>query len=450
MARPAHRLTMAALAFAVGGATAALPTAPVHAESLAAASAAAGPSSTASSSTASSSAARGRTAASGAPGHRAATPKSGGASPVQQHRLVGAWTTSTDRITAALGGQTVRMVVRASVGGAGTRLRLSNVFGAAPVTFSDVYVGVQAYGAEILAGTNRPVTFHKRASVRVPPGQAVWSDPIPGRIAGGSALVVSLHLPGTVRGVTGHERAYATTYLSDPGNHAAEESGEGFTYTSTQWYFLDRIAVEASGATVGSLVAFGDSITDGAGQAVDANRRWTDYLRQRLARQSASRRMGVLNAGIAGNRLLHSNVGPSGLSRFYRDVLSQPGVRTVVVYEGINDIARGDYTSIKPLAYGYKKLIREAHARKVKVLGATLTPFYGWGTWTPEREEIRQRLNTWIRTSGVFDGVLDFDRAVRDPEFPEQLTVSYDSGDHLHLSDAGRLAIADAVNTRML
>ncbi|WP_030505570.1 SGNH/GDSL hydrolase family protein [Microbispora rosea] len=438
MARPAHRLTMAALALAVSGAAAALPMTPVHAESLTAARTAA----------ASPSAARGLAAATGST-RRTAAPRPGGDSRAQ-HRLVGAWTTSTDRVTAALGGQTVRMIVRASVGGGGTRLRLSNLFGAAPVTFADVHVGVQAYGAEIIAGTNRPVTFHKRTSVKVPPGQAVWSDPIPGRIAGGSALVVSVHLPGTVRGVTGHERAYSTTYLSGPGDHAAEESGEGFTYTSTQWYFLDRIAVEAGGATVGSVVAFGDSITDGAGQAVDANRRWTDYLRQRLARQSASRRMGVLNAGIAGNRLLHSNVGPSGLSRFYRDVLSQPGVRTVVVYEGINDIARGDYTSIKPLAYGYKRLIREAHARKVKVLVGTLTPFYGWSTWTPEREEIRQRLNEWIRTSKAFDGVLDFDRAVRDPEFPEQLAVSYDSGDHLHLSDAGRLALADAVNLRML
>ncbi|WP_432924086.1 SGNH/GDSL hydrolase family protein [Microbispora sp. CA-135349] len=434
MARPAHRLTMAALALAVGGATAALPTTPVHAESLTAASTATAPRPHPSS------AAGGAEAGSQRPRNEA---------PVRR-RLVGSWTTSADRITAALGGQTVRMVVRASIGGTGMRLRLSNVFGTAPVTFASVHVGVQAYGAEILTGTNRPVTFRTRTSVKVPPGQAVWSDPIPGRIAGGSALVVSFHLPGTVRGVTGHERAYSTTYLSDPGDHAAEESGEGFTYTSTQWYFLDRVAVEAGAATVGSVVAFGDSITDGAGQAVDANRRWTDYLRQRLADQSPSRRMGVLNAGIAGNRLLHPNVGPSGLSRFYRDALSQPGVRTVVVYEGINDIARGEYTSIKPLAYGYKRLIREAHARKVKVLVATLTPFYGWSTWTPEREEIRQRLNTWIRTSRAFDGVLDFDRAVRDPEFPEQLALSYDSGDHLHLSDAGRRALADAVNLRML
>jgi lysophospholipase L1-like esterase len=428
---------MAALALAVSGTTMALATAPVRAESSASATALRHPTSSAAL----------KPAAAG--GHRKAAPRPGAQAPVRR-RLVGAWTTSTDRVPAALGGQTVRMVVRASIGGSGMRLRLSNLFGTAPVTFANVHVGVQAYGAEILTGTNRPVTFRERASVKVAPGQAVWSDPVPGRIAGGSAVVVSLHLPGTVSGVTGHERAYSTTYLSDPGDHTAEESGEGFTYTSTQWYFLDRLAVEAGTATIGSVVAFGDSITDGAGQAVDANRRWTDYLRQRLAHEAPSRRMGVLNAGISGNRLLRPNVGPSGLSRFYRDALSQPGVRTVVVYEGINDIARGDYTSIKPIVYGYKRLIREAHARKVKVLGCTLTPFYGWSTWTPEREEIRQRLNAWIRTSKAFDGVLDFDRAVRDPEFPEQLALSYDSGDHLHLSDAGRRALADAVNLRLL
>lgn len=445
MARPAHRLTMAALALAVSGATAALPTTPVHAESttttnLPTAARTPDPGSATGSRSSSRDHASSREHASSRRSARDASTRT---------RLVGAWSTSTDRIAAALGGQTVRMVVRASIGGGGMRLRLSNLFGAAPVTFENVHVGVQAYGAEILSGTSRPVTFRNRASVKVPPGQAVWSDPIPGRVAGGSALVVSVYLPGTVHGVTGHERAYTTTYLSDPGDHAADETGEDFTYTSTQWYFLDRIAVEAGATTVGSVVAFGDSLTDGTGQAVDANRRWTDYLRHRLANQS-SRRMGVLNAGIAGNRLLHANVGPSGLNRFSRDALSQPGVRTVVIFEGINDISRGSYTSIKPLAYGYKRLIREAHARKIKVLGATLTPFYGYATWTPEREEIRQRLNKWIRTSGAFDGVLDFDRAVRDPEFPEQLAPQYDSGDHLHLSDAGRRALAYAVNLRLL
>jgi lysophospholipase L1-like esterase len=365
-----------------------------------------------------------------------------------QH-LVGTWSASSDRVAAALGGQTVRMVVRTSIGGTGARIRLSNVLGTGPVTFRNVYLGVKAYGAEILSGTNRPVTFGGHKYVTVPAGRAVWSDPIPGRISGGADMVVSLYLPTTVRTVTGHERAYATTYLSSPGDHAASETADGFTYTSNQWYFLDRVAVTAP-AAIGSVVALGDSITDGAGQKTDANRRWTDYLRHRIADLSPSRRMGVLNSGIAGNRLLRPNVGPSGLSRFYRDVISQPAVRTVVVYEGINDISRGGYTSAKPIISAYKRLISQAHARKLRVLGATLTPFYGFGTWTPEREELRQQVNKWIRTSKAFDGVVDFDKAVRDPEFPDQLAPAYDHGDHLHMSDAGRRKLAYAVDLRRL
>ncbi|MFC0861551.1 SGNH/GDSL hydrolase family protein [Sphaerimonospora cavernae] len=365
------------------------------------------------------------------------------------HRLVGTWSASTTRLAAALGDQTVRMVVRTSVGGTGMRIRLSNLFGSAPVTFRGVHVGIQAYGAEILMGTNRPVTFGGRESVTIGSGRAAWSDPIPGKIPGGSDVVVSLYVPSNVQGVTGHERAYATTYLSDPGDFAAEEAADGFTYTSTQWYFLDRLAVGAPKATR-SVVAFGDSLTDGAGQSADANRRWTDYLYQRLVRLPANRRMGVLNAGIAGNRLLHHDAGPRGVGRFRRDALTQPGVRTVILYEGINDISRGYYTSAAPLIDGYKRLIKMAHARKVRILGGTLTPFYGFGTWTEDREEIRQQVNKWIRTSGAFDGVIDFDKAVRDPEFPEQLAPAYDHGDHLHMSDAGRRRLAYVVDLRLL
>ncbi|MEZ0076168.1 SGNH/GDSL hydrolase family protein [Planotetraspora sp. GP83] len=363
--------------------------------------------------------------------------------------LVGTWTTASDRLMTAIGGQTVRMIVHASIGGAGVRIRLSNVFGAAPVTFKSVHVGIQAYGAEILTDTNQPVTFGGHKSVTVPRGRAAWSDPLPGKISGGQNVVVSLYVPANVQGVTGHDRAYATTFLSEPGDYAADETADGFSYTSNQWYFLDRIAVEAAPA-VGSVVAFGDSLTDGTGQNNDANRRWTDYLYHRLVRLSAPRRMGVLNAGIAGNRILHSNVGPSGLGRFYRDALSQPGVRTVVIYEGINDISRGYYTSAKPLIYAYRKMIKLAHSRKLRVIGGTLTPFYGFGTWTEEREEIRQQVNRWIRTSGAFDGVADFDKALRDPEIPEQLAPAYDHGDHLHMSDAGRRQLAYAIDLRQL
>lgn len=366
-----------------------------------------------------------------------------------EQRLVGTWTTSTTRLTTAVGGQTIRMVVRTSVGGDNMRIRLSNLFGSTPVTFRNVHVGIREYGAEIKFGTNRPITFGGRRSVTVDPGRAAWSDPIPGKVPAGADVVVSLYLPDVVQRVTGHERAYTTTYLSDPGDYAADESGEGFSYASTQWYFLDRVAVTAP-ATFRSVVAFGDSLTDGAGQSTDANRRWTDYLRHRLAKLPGAQKVGVLNAGISGNRLLHHDVGPRGLGRFYRDALTQPGVRTVIVYEGINDISRGNYTSAKPLIEGYKRLIKMARARKVRILGGTLTPFYGFGTWTEEREEIRQQVNRWIRTSGAFDGVVDFDKAVRDPDFPAQLAPAYDSGDHLHMSDAGRRRLAYAVNLRQL
>ncbi|MCC5578860.1 SGNH/GDSL hydrolase family protein [Microtetraspora sp. AC03309] len=368
----------------------------------------------------------------------------------ESRHLVGTWSAASDRLTtddrllAPIGGQTIRMVARTSVGGSGLRIRLSNVFGVVPVTFKSVHLGLQAYGAEIVGKTNRPLTFGGRASVTIRPGQAVWSDALPGKITGRQDVVISAYVPTTVEQVTGHDRAYATTYLSTPGNHAAGESGEAFTTTSLQWYFLDRIAVTADGG-IGSVVALGDSITDGTGQGNDANRRWTDYLYQRVGQLPAKKRVGVLNVGIAGNRVLYTGVGPSALSRFKRDALSQPGARTIVVLEGINDISRGEYTSAKPLIEAYKKMIKLAHAKKLRILGGTLTPFYGYSTWTEEREEIRQEVNAWIRTGKAFDGVIDFDKAVRDPAYPAQLAAAYDHGDHIHLSDAGRRRLAYTV-----
>jgi lysophospholipase L1-like esterase len=363
--------------------------------------------------------------------------------------LVGTWSAATTRVATAVGGQTVRMVVRASLGGSGARVHLSNVFGLAPVTFANVRLGLQGSGAKIQAGTNRPVTFDGETSVTVPAGQSVWSDMVPRKVIGGQDLVVSVHLPAYVHGVTGHDRAYATTYMSAPGDHTAEESAKGYTYTSNQWFFLDRVAVSAA-STIGSVAVLGDSLTDGTGQANDANRRWTDYLHRRLSGAPRPTKLGVLNAGMAGNRILRPKVGPSGISRFERDVLSQPGVRTVVVYEGINDISRGSYDSATPLIDGYKKLIEQAHAKDLRVIGATLTPFHGFGSWTRQRERIRQRVNRWIRTSGAFHAVVDFDKAVRDPRSPQRLARAYDDGDHLHLSDAGRRRLADAVVLREL
>ncbi|WP_214106744.1 SGNH/GDSL hydrolase family protein [Acrocarpospora catenulata] len=358
--------------------------------------------------------------------------------------LVATWSASSDRLPTAIGDQTIRMVVRTTIGGTGLRIRLSNVYGRKAVTFKSAFVGLQAYGAELESATNQLVTFNKKRSIRLQPGQAVWSDPVMKKVAPSQNLTISLYVPGYHAEVTGHERAYATTFLSDPGNHAGDETAGPFTYTSTQWYFVDRVAVTTS-KKVRSVVALGDSLTDGAGQNTDANRRWTDYLYQRMSGLPAAKRMSVINAGIAGNQVLRWGTGPSALSRYYRDVLSQPGVKTVVIFEGVNDISKGGLTSAAPLINAYKKMIKLAHAKKLRVLGATLTPFSGYSSWTPERERVRQQVNKWIRTSKAFDGVLDFDRAVRDPEFPEQLLGSYDHGDHLHLSDAGRRKLAYTV-----
>jgi lysophospholipase L1-like esterase len=357
---------------------------------------------------------------------------------------VGTWTAASDRLATAIGDQTVRMVVRTSIGGSGMRIRLSNVFGRTSVTFQSVYLGLQAYGAELMGKTNRPVTFNGKKSIRLKPGQVVWSDPVVKKISPRQSVVISMYVPGYLPQVTGHDRAYTTTFLSDPGNHARAESADKFTYTSTQWYFLDRVVVTTA-KSVRSVVAVGDSLTDGAGQEIDANRRWTDYLNHRIAALPAAKRVAVLNAGIAGNRVLHTGVGPSTLSRFHRDVLSQPGVKTIVLFCGINDISKGEISSAKPLIDAYKKMIKQAHAKKLRILGGTLTPFAGYQSWTPEREAIRQQVNRWIRTSRAFDGMLDFDKALRDPDTPDQLRASYDHGDHLHLSDAGRRKVAYTV-----
>jgi lysophospholipase L1-like esterase len=426
MARPAHRMTVVTLALAssmVVTVVAAVPVATARAHGLD------GPFTPP------------------APSPAASTPAEPAAGKPEPQHMVGSWSAASNGVTTAVGGQTVRMVVRASIGGSAVRVHLSNAFGRAPVTFENVHLGRHASGAQVRAGTNHEVTFGGRASVTVPAGGSVWSDPLDEGVTSGEDVAVSVYVPDYVRGVTGHDRAYATTYMSGPGNHAGDESADTFTYVSNQWFFVDRLSVKAD-SDVRSLVALGDSLTDGTGQANDVNRRWTDYLHRRLV--DASETIGVLNAGIAGNRVLRPTTGPSGLARFDRDVLSQPGVRTVVVYEGINDISRGSYTSPEPLINGYKRLISEAHAEKLKVIGATLTPFRGFGTWTKQRERLRQQVNRWIRTSGAFDAVVDFDRAVRSSKSPDRLVRAYDAGDHLHLSDAGRHKLADAIPLKEL
>lgn len=382
------------------------------------------------------------------PGKGEAQPPSGPAPPRPKDGWYATWATglvpAPNRITTRSAGHTVRMAVRVSLGGSAVRIRLANTLGVAPVSFGDVYVGLAAIGPSVEPGTNRPVSFRGSRSVTVPAGQRVVSDPVRLQVHSGADLVVSVHLPvaGTPP-ASWHPTARATTYLSELGNYAANETGSGYSVTRYSWLFLDGIDVRAR--ALGTIVGFGDSLTDGTASTIDANHRYPDFLAFRLRQARITR--SVVNTGIAGNMLLVDRAirGPSGRSRFAQDALGQAGVTDVIVLEGINDIGLNPLTTPEELIAGYRGLIAQAQARKVRIHGGTLLPYRGAGYYTEVGEHTRQVVNHWIRTSGEFDGLVDFDAALRDPADPARLWPGYDSGDHLHPSDNGYRAMADTV-----
>jgi lysophospholipase L1-like esterase len=361
--------------------------------------------------------------------------------------------------------------VHTSIAGRSLRVRLSNEYGTEPLVIGEARVARHAGGGALVAGTDRRLTFGGRSSFSVPPGAPALSDPVALAVPALSDLVVSIHLPERTAAATVHGSAFQTNYIAAD-NVTRAPTLTGAT-TTTSWHFLSGVSV-ATAPRAAAVVAFGDSITDGAITTVDANHRWPDFLARRLQGQAALRHLGVLNKGIGGNRLLHdgntlpgtpfSGIGPifgdSALSRFDRDVLAQPGARAVIVLLGINDI--GQPTSLAPpseavtvdeLIAGHRQLIARAHERGLRILGGTLTPFQDTtipGYYSAENEAKRAALNRWIRTSGEYDAVVDFDRAVRDPAQPLRMLPRYDSGDHLHPNDAGMQAMADAVPLRLL
>lgn len=345
----------------------------------------------------------------------------------------------------------MRDIVHTSIGGRSLRISLSNVFGDAPVTFDSVYVGRQRSGARVVWGSNRRATFSGSESITVPPGAEVLSDPVAGRVLPDTSLAVSVHLDGPAGALTGHNLAVQTSYAAD-GDHAAEESPAAYgEEVDHYWYWVDALVVDAP-ASVDTVALLGDSITDGFGSTVGADRRWPDHLADRLARRPEARQLGVMNQGIAGNRVLRDSAGVSALARLDRDVLSQPDVSTVVLLEGINDIGNGDVTAAEQLIAGYRQVIARSHAAGVCVVGGTLTPFQGTAPpyYSAEKDAIRVAVNRWIRRSGEFDAVVDFDAATRDPSRPQRFLPAYDSGDHLHPGDAGYAAMAAAVDLRDL
>jgi lysophospholipase L1-like esterase len=351
---------------------------------------------------------------------------------------------------ATVNNQTIRQVVRTSIGGNRFRVVLSNAFGTAPIDIGAANMALRDKESVVLSASVRPLTFAGGTTGRILPGAVLVSDPVDLAVPPLTDVVVDLFLPGelgiSASPVTTHNAAWQTNYISSTGNHAGVVTMP-IEVRPTSWFLLARVEVLAPARTL-AVVTFGDSITDGSRSTMDTNNRWPNHLARRLTAQKGAG-VAVLNAGIGGNRVLGDGAGLSALARFDKDVLMQTGVTHVVVMEGINDIgiARSNPSpSAADLIAAHKQLIERAHARGLKIYGATLTPFEGAPYYTQEGEAKRQALNDWIRTSRAYDGVIDFDKATRDPAAPAKFLPLYDSGDHLHPGDAGYKAMGEAVD----
>jgi lysophospholipase L1-like esterase len=348
--------------------------------------------------------------------------------------------------------QTVRMIAPVSIGGRRVRVQLSNAYGTAPLKLGAAHVALRAKDSAIVAGSDRALTFSGQPSFTIPPGASALSDPVDLDVPPLGELAVSIYVPETAGPPTIHTAGLHTTYVSKSGDATAQPSIED-GITTQSWYWLSSIQVLAP-ADAAAIVAFGDSITDGARSTPDADRSWPSRLARRLAANRDTAHMAILNQGIGGNRILRDNTGPNALARFDEDVLSPAGVKWLIVLEGINDIGQGARANALPenavtaaeLIAADRQMIERAHLRGIKVMGATLTPYGGAAYSSEKGEAIREALNTWIRTSGAFDAVADFEAATRDPNHPKQFRPEFDSGDHLHPSDAGYQAMADAVD----
>ncbi|MGW7684182.1 SGNH/GDSL hydrolase family protein [Kribbella sp. NPDC054772] len=361
-------------------------------------------------------------------------------------RLVTTWGAADDIAGGTLNDVTVRNVVRTSVGGKDLRIRISNANGDQPLVSDSVYVGRQDSGASVVAGSSRQLTFSGSTTVTIPPGAMAISDPLPGTVPATTSLTVSLHVVGTTGIITAHNRSMQHSYKSTSGDHADDETSTAYQTESSAWYFVNAAIVDAP-QQVETVATLGDSITSSVGTAIDTNRRWPDVLADRYAKLPEPRRLAISNEGISGNRVLGGvakagSAGASALARLDKDVLTKPGVRTVLVLEGINDIYAGATT--EQLLAGYRQLIERVHASGRCIVGGTLTPMGSSFVYTPEKEAIRQAVNTFIRTSPDFDGVVDFDAATRDPADPSRLAAAYDGGDGLHPNDAGNAAMGAA------
>ncbi|HZC43802.1 MAG TPA: SGNH/GDSL hydrolase family protein [Acidobacteriaceae bacterium] len=361
-------------------------------------------------------------------------------------------------------GQTLREIVHTSVGGQRARVWLSNRFGKEPLHIGAAHIALSGSGSfgtnldgtpnqsGIQAGTDDALTFNGQDTVVIPPGAEVVSDPVALNVPALTDIDISIYFPDRTMGTTEHSDSNQISYVANGNQVGAADLG-GKSWESKPWYVVSGVDVDAPGDS--SVIAFGDSITDGAYATVNENHRWPDYLASRMAADPGTKKAGVLgvvNVGIGGNRVLLDGYGPNAVSRINPDVIARSGARYVIILESINDIGRfttdhqpyGDLT--QRLEAGIAQIAAQAHQHGVKVIGATLTPYQGCGYYSDAGNQVRNAVNEWIRTSSIFDGVADFDKAVRDPQNPQHFAEQYDSGDHLHPKDAGYQAMAAAID----
>jgi lysophospholipase L1-like esterase len=378
----------------------------------------------------------------------------------QSSHWVGTWTAAPAPAEGVVGfnNHTLRMMPRISLGGGRFRVRISNAYGARPLTIGAVRIGLRDKGPAIVPGSDRKLTFGGNDGAVIAAGALIVSDPVEIEAPPLADLAVSIYLPGEVLAnfaITGRY-ARQTNYISPPGNFA-DATVMPVGNLTDQWFFVSGVDVVAP-KEAGGVVTLGDSLTDGNISTIDAFCRWPDQLARRLA-ERGGRPMGVMNQGLGGNRILHDIRGDSGQRRFDRDVLSQPGVTHVIVMLGTNDLRNRwakpeEEVTGEQMIAGLQQMALRAHSAGIKIIGATLTPFgnetFMANAWNPTRERHRVAVNDWIRNGGAFDGVADFDRAVRDPERPTQMLAIHDCGDGLHQSDLGYCKLGDAVDLALL
>ena len=377
-----------------------------------------------------------------------------------QTKWVATWATSpqldsSDTVKASeLGEGTLRQIVHLSLGGSQIRMHFSNRYGTEPMHFTAVHVAraVAAGSAKIAVGSDKKVLFSGKADVIVPEGTDYVSDPVDFAASPLSDLAITLRVASSTNKLTGHPGSRANSFLAKGNVVSAENLPEANKIA--HWYFIAGVDVAAP-VDAYAIVVLGDSITDGHGATTDGNDRWPDLFAKRLQENAGTRKTGIVNQGIGGNRLLLDGVGANALARFDHDVLGQAGVRYVIVLEGINDLGmlthEGEVSDedhqgeVRQIIGAYEQIIARAHTQGIKVIGGTLTPYVGSEFYHPntKNEADRQAVNAWIRTH--FDSVIDFDKVLRDRAHPDLMLPEFDSGDHLHPGSAGFAAMANAV-----